>query len=127
RIDPRRRRRSRSGHAGPGDGGQEDGDRRLASLDPTRTIRLTPGRPKPRGEGVAGLSHVPWQNGHDVDTEEQAADRAAFSSSAEAWMVRGGGIDVIVEQNRGFATEEMTLNIGPQHPSTHGVLRLVLE
>src|SRR5438093_9024018 len=42
-------------------------------------------------------------------------------------MVRGGGIDVIVEQNRGFATEEMTLNIGPQHPSTHGVLRIVLE
>ncbi len=24
-------------------------------------------------------------------------------------------------------TEEMTLNMGPQHPSTHGVLRLVLE
>src|SRR5256714_7688657 len=42
-------------------------------------------------------------------------------------MVRGGGIDVIVEQNRAFNTEEMTLNIGPEHPSTHGVLRLVLE
>jgi len=24
-------------------------------------------------------------------------------------------------------TEKMTLNMGPQHPSTHGVLRLVLE
>lgn len=24
-------------------------------------------------------------------------------------------------------TEEMLLNMGPQHPSTHGVLRLVLE
>jgi NADH-quinone oxidoreductase subunit D len=24
-------------------------------------------------------------------------------------------------------TEEMTVNMGPQHPSTHGVLRLVLE
>ena len=23
-------------------------------------------------------------------------------------------------------TEEMTLNLGPQHPSTHGVLRLVV-
>src|SRR5881396_4295855 len=42
-------------------------------------------------------------------------------------MVRGGGIDVIVEQQGAFHTEEMTLNIGPQHPSTHGVLRVVLE
>ncbi|MDP9342684.1 MAG: NADH-quinone oxidoreductase subunit D [Actinomycetota bacterium] len=62
-----------------------------------------------------------------MDTEEQAADRSAFSSATEAWMVRGGGIDVIVEQQGPFATEAMTLNIGPQHPSTHGVLRLVLE
>ena len=26
-----------------------------------------------------------------------------------------------------FRTETMTVNMGPQHPSTHGVLRLVLE
>ncbi|HVB11202.1 MAG TPA: NADH-quinone oxidoreductase subunit D, partial [Bacillota bacterium] len=25
------------------------------------------------------------------------------------------------------ATESMVLNMGPQHPSTHGVLRLVVE
>ncbi|HXF56844.1 MAG TPA: NADH-quinone oxidoreductase subunit D [Actinomycetota bacterium] len=40
-------------------------------------------------------------------------------------MLRGGGIDVVVESP--LRTEEMILNIGPQHPSTHGVLRLVLE
>src|SRR3989454_5746165 len=27
----------------------------------------------------------------------------------------------------GLRTEVMTINMGPQHPSTHGVLRLVLE
>ena len=59
-----------------------------------------------------------------METEE----RAQFSSATEAWMLRGGGIDIVAQQ-RGtdLATEEMTLNIGPQHPSTHGVLRVVLE
>ena len=42
-------------------------------------------------------------------------------------MVRGGGVDVEVARPGGLATEEMILNIGPQHPSTHGVLRIVLE
>src|SRR5215469_5765266 len=31
-----------------------------------------------------------------------------------------------VEGAEGFRSEEMVLNMGPQHPSTHGVLRLVL-
>jgi NADH-quinone oxidoreductase subunit D len=56
-----------------------------------------------------------------MDTQE----RLAYSSSADAWMLRGGGIDVVVEG--ALNTEEMILNIGPQHPSTHGVLRIVLE
>jgi NADH-quinone oxidoreductase subunit D len=59
----------------------------------------------------------------DTVSEQQGA----FSSQAEGWMVRGGGVDVMVTQADGGGFEEMTLNIGPQHPSTHGVLRLVLE
>jgi NADH-quinone oxidoreductase subunit D len=54
-----------------------------------------------------------------------AQERAAFTSASDAWMLRGGGIDVVVEGP--LRTEEMILNIGPQHPSTHGVLRVVLE
>ena len=42
-------------------------------------------------------------------------------------MIRGGGLDVEVMPSGEFSTEEMILNIGPQHPSTHGVLRVVLE
>ena len=42
-------------------------------------------------------------------------------------MIRGGGLDIEVIPAGDFATEEMILNIGPQHPSTHGVLRVVLE
>jgi NADH-quinone oxidoreductase subunit D len=37
-----------------------------------------------------------------------------------------GGVEVDVQRD-GIATEEMTLNMGPQHPSTHGVLRVVLR
>src|SRR6266496_3250526 len=57
-----------------------------------------------------------------MDTTEQ---RAAFTAASDAWMLRGGGIDVVLQSP--LRTEEMILNIGPQHPSTHGVLRLVLE
>ena len=28
---------------------------------------------------------------------------------------------------KGMSTQELTLNMGPQHPATHGVLRLVLD
>ncbi|MEP7033719.1 MAG: NADH-quinone oxidoreductase subunit D, partial [Actinomycetota bacterium] len=42
-------------------------------------------------------------------------------------MVRGGGIDIEIASPKSLRTEEMILNIGPQHPSTHGVLRIVLE
>ena len=54
-------------------------------------------------------------------------ERAAFESSQVASMIRGGGLDVEVVPSGEFSTEEMILNIGPQHPSTHGVLRVVLE
>ena len=36
-------------------------------------------------------------------------------------------IDLHREGPGGLETEEMTLNMGPQHPSTHGVLRFVVK
>ena len=38
----------------------------------------------------------------------------------------GEGMELIVAGEGNLATEEMVLNIGPQHPSTHGVLRVVI-
>ena len=57
-----------------------------------------------------------------VDTSERPAFQHEITS-----MVRGGGLDVEIAPAGEFTTEEMILNIGPQHPSTHGVLRVVLE
>ncbi len=38
------------------------------------------------------------------------------------------GFEVEIQrENTGLETEEMTLNMGPQHPSTHGVLRFVIK
>jgi NADH-quinone oxidoreductase subunit D len=51
--------------------------------------------------------------------------RPAFQSHELTSMVRGGGIDIVPAGD--LSTEEMILNIGPQHPSTHGVLRIVIE
>jgi hypothetical protein len=49
-----------------------------------------------------------------VDTEE----RTAFTAAAENWMVRGGGVDIEIVPQGTLGTQEMILNIGPQHPST---------
>jgi len=57
-----------------------------------------------------------------ADTDQ----RPAFQNQVTS-MIRGGGLDIEVVPSGELTTEEMILNIGPQHPSTHGVLRVVLE
>lgn len=53
----------------------------------------------------------------------------AATEPAKAAMLPGGpgeGVEAVIAGEGELATEEMVLNIGPQHPSTHGVLRVVL-
>ncbi|HPP54858.1 MAG TPA: NADH-quinone oxidoreductase subunit D, partial [Thermoguttaceae bacterium] len=36
-------------------------------------------------------------------------------------------VDSVVPEEFDLLTEEIVINMGPQHPSTHGVLRLILR
>src|SRR5438046_654577 len=86
-----------------------------------KSMAGTPYRVRRRPGSAARSGEPPLLPFDLMDVQE----RAAFTAASDAWMLRGGGIDIVTEGP--LATEEMILNIGPQHPSTHGVLRVVLE
>jgi NADH-quinone oxidoreductase subunit D len=65
--------------------------------------------------------------GSDFDTDYEAAEYADARETTEGrvYTVTGGDWDTLADEV--FADERIVINLGPQHPSTHGVLRLVLE
>jgi NADH-quinone oxidoreductase subunit D len=63
--------------------------------------------------------HADNRYGGDVSSERtQPGLVVSLGAGAAGLYERGGGADL--------ATQDMVLNIGPQHPATHGVLRLRL-
>src|SRR5690625_1201206 len=50
-----------------------------------------------------------------------------YSEDAPEYSVSGGDWDEVADAARRAGDERVVINMGPQHPSTHGVLRLVLE
>jgi NADH-quinone oxidoreductase subunit D len=53
-------------------------------------------------------------------TERETTEGKVFTVTGGDWDTVTGGIDPL-------SNEKIVVNMGPQHPSTHGVLRLVLE
>jgi len=45
----------------------------------------------------------------------------------KVWLRRSCERTVAISPRREIRTEEMEINMGPQHPSTHGVLRVVIK
>ncbi|MHB1472024.1 MAG: NADH-quinone oxidoreductase subunit D [Dermatophilaceae bacterium] len=52
---------------------------------------------------------------------------AKDAEGAHVYNAIGGDWDAIVDEASSLHEERIVVNMGPQHPSTHGVLRLILE
>ncbi|MBF6193773.1 NADH dehydrogenase (quinone) subunit D [Nocardia sp. CDC186] len=59
---------------------------------------------------------------HDTDTEPEVT-----SPEPATVTVAGQDWEQVAETLSGAGEERIVVNMGPQHPSTHGVLRLILE
>jgi NADH-quinone oxidoreductase subunit D len=63
-------------------------------------------------------------------TSDPYATSAADESAAEGGYIvntSGGDWDDLIDEATALHEERIVVNMGPQHPSTHGVLRLILE
>ena len=66
------------------------------------------------------IAHAPGPDtGPGID-DDGAAEGRVFTATGGDW------ID-IAEEATSLGEERIVVNMGPQHPSTHGVLRLILE
>ncbi|MDR0593897.1 MAG: NADH-quinone oxidoreductase subunit D [Bifidobacteriaceae bacterium] len=54
-------------------------------------------------------------------------DQADLDQVTAEFVAQGGDWEEIAEEAARLKEERVVVNMGPQHPSTHGVLRLVLE
>jgi NADH-quinone oxidoreductase subunit D len=79
-----------------------------------------PPRPEALIEGMYKLREKIEKQGYIPRNEQDLA----LASPAE--QPEQEGDDAEEQTGEGLHTQEMLLNLGPQHPSTHGVLRLVL-
>jgi NADH-quinone oxidoreductase subunit D len=65
------------------------------------------------------------EQARDIHATPVAGDKAA--EGAQVYNAVGDDWDAIVDEASALREERIVVNMGPQHPSTHGVLRLILE
>jgi NADH-quinone oxidoreductase subunit C/D len=78
-----------------------------------------------------------WPAGHHVPAEErvQLRDNLTFDPAEfnvetftpEAETLLYGGLTAVPGNGQGLHTDSIIINMGPQHPSTHGVFRLAVR
>lgn len=89
-----------------------------ADKKPFKSRWPNPANPQPRSaeERVHWRSNVQYPPGFDPDPDN------GWKPVPEVDVLPGAKIDV-----NGLETERIVINIGPHHPSTHGVFRMVLR
>src|SRR5262249_16751876 len=99
--------------------------RRLAGPPATQGLpaRRHPGGVQGRDDPAAGHAEELPLMASTSGTSEAGFD----TSEGRVFTVSGQDWDSLTDQPGEFADERVVVNMGPQHPSTHGVLRLILE
>ncbi|WP_425310359.1 NADH-quinone oxidoreductase subunit D [Ammonicoccus fulvus] len=64
---------------------------------------------------------------HNVDAERDYYAQPGEETEGRVYTATGGDWDQLVSAQAERGDELLVVNMGPQHPSTHGVLRLILE
>ena len=64
---------------------------------------------------------------HTTDIHATPTGEVKDVEGAHVYIAVGGDWDAIVDEASSLHEERIVVNMGPQHPSTHGVLRLILE
>ncbi|MGZ4749082.1 MAG: NADH dehydrogenase subunit D, partial [Oryzihumus sp.] len=64
---------------------------------------------------------------HAGDVYATGVADEADAEGARVFNAAGGDWDTIADEASALHEERIVVNMGPQHPSTHGVLRLILE
>ncbi len=62
-----------------------------------------------------------------VEQEEYDGISTQRAPLVEKLLAIGANMNETAQEQGGFYTEDMTISVGPQHPSTHGVLRFVVK
>ena len=76
---------------------------------------------------AAGPAEVVQLMSSTTSTTTRTPTTGSETSQGRVFTVTGQDWDTIVDGLAEDADERVVVNMGPQHPSTHGVLRLILE
>ena len=73
------------------------------------------------------MNDVTYESSYDFVNEPPLTDAYGYDTTeGRVYTVTGGDWDTVLAAPPG-EKERVVVNMGPQHPSTHGVLRLILE